>query len=168
MAAVTIHSDFGAQENKVDHDFPFFPHLFAMKWWDHKIIKPGEKETFPSICVKVVLLFSSQPRAHHRLTHRNSLGFNKHPSCEKPCDLDAISFQSSKDSHFKAKFRCKYERRDPQGGGGQSNMTRKDSCFLPKRNVSKSSSSLISALESSVFLLETLKSCHIYYISGNP
>ena len=59
MAAVTIHSDFGAQENKVGHYFPFFPHLFAMKWWDHKIIKPGEKETFPSICVKVALLFSS-------------------------------------------------------------------------------------------------------------
>ena len=34
MAEVTICSDFGAQENKVCHCFPFFPHLFAMKWWD--------------------------------------------------------------------------------------------------------------------------------------
>ena len=30
MAAVTICSDFGAQENKVS----LFPHLFAMNWWD--------------------------------------------------------------------------------------------------------------------------------------
>ena len=30
---VTICSDFGAQENKVCHCFPFF-HLFSMKWWD--------------------------------------------------------------------------------------------------------------------------------------
>ena len=34
MAAVTICSDFGAQENKVSPCFHFFPHLFAMKWWD--------------------------------------------------------------------------------------------------------------------------------------
>ena len=34
MAAVTIHSDFGAQENEVCHCFHFFLHLFAMKWWD--------------------------------------------------------------------------------------------------------------------------------------
>ena len=33
MAAVTIHSDFGARENKVCQ-FPLCPHLFAMKWWD--------------------------------------------------------------------------------------------------------------------------------------
>ena len=33
MATVTIHSDFGAQENKIS-PFPLFPHLFAMKWWD--------------------------------------------------------------------------------------------------------------------------------------
>ena len=31
MAAVTICSDFGAQESKVCHYFHFFPHLFAMK-----------------------------------------------------------------------------------------------------------------------------------------
>ena len=30
MAAVTICSDFGAQENKISHCFHFFPHLFAM------------------------------------------------------------------------------------------------------------------------------------------
>ena len=30
MAAVTISSEFGAQENKVSR-FPLFPHLFAMK-----------------------------------------------------------------------------------------------------------------------------------------
>ena len=34
MAAITICSDFGAQENKSLSLFPFFPHLFAMKWWD--------------------------------------------------------------------------------------------------------------------------------------
>ena len=34
MAAVTICSDFGAQENKNCHCFHFFPHLFSMKWWD--------------------------------------------------------------------------------------------------------------------------------------
>ena len=33
MAAVTIHSDFRAQESKVSL-LPLFPHLFAMKWWD--------------------------------------------------------------------------------------------------------------------------------------
>ena len=33
MAAVTICSDFGAQKNKV-WQFPPFPHLFPMKWWD--------------------------------------------------------------------------------------------------------------------------------------
>ena len=30
MAAVTVHSGFGVQENKVCH-FPLFPHIFAMK-----------------------------------------------------------------------------------------------------------------------------------------
>ena len=34
MAAVTICSDFGAQENKSLSLFLLFPHLFAMKWWD--------------------------------------------------------------------------------------------------------------------------------------
>ena len=33
MAAVTICSDFGPQENSLSL-FPLFPHLFAMKWWD--------------------------------------------------------------------------------------------------------------------------------------
>ena len=33
MAAVTICSDFGAQENSLSL-FPLFPHLFAMKWWN--------------------------------------------------------------------------------------------------------------------------------------
>ena len=33
LAAVTICSDSGAQENKICH-FPLFLHLFAMKWWD--------------------------------------------------------------------------------------------------------------------------------------
>ena len=35
MAAITIYSDFGAQENKVRHCFQF-PHLFPMKWWDQR------------------------------------------------------------------------------------------------------------------------------------
>ena len=35
MAAVTICSDFGAQENKVCH-FPLLPHPFPMKWWDRQ------------------------------------------------------------------------------------------------------------------------------------
>ena len=34
VAAVTVHSDFRIQENKVCHCFHFFPHLFAMNWWD--------------------------------------------------------------------------------------------------------------------------------------
>ena len=34
MAAVTIHSDFGAQEEKNLSLLPLFPLLFAMKWWD--------------------------------------------------------------------------------------------------------------------------------------
>ena len=34
MAAVTVYSDFGAQENKICHCFPLFPHVFAMKGWD--------------------------------------------------------------------------------------------------------------------------------------
>ena len=34
MDAVTIISDFGAQENKVCHCFHLFPHLFAMQEWD--------------------------------------------------------------------------------------------------------------------------------------
>ena len=33
MAVVTICSDFGAQENKLCHCFPLFPHLFAINWW---------------------------------------------------------------------------------------------------------------------------------------
>ena len=33
MAAVSTCSDFGAPQNKVCQ-FPLFPHLFAMKWWD--------------------------------------------------------------------------------------------------------------------------------------
>ena len=33
MVAVTIWSDFGAQENKMSL-LPLFPFLFAMKWWD--------------------------------------------------------------------------------------------------------------------------------------
>ena len=32
MASVMIHSDFGAQENKISHCFHFFPRLFTMKW----------------------------------------------------------------------------------------------------------------------------------------
>ena len=33
MAAVTVYSDFGAQENSLSL-LPLFPHLFAMKQWD--------------------------------------------------------------------------------------------------------------------------------------
>ena len=33
VAAVTIHSDFGAQENEI-WQFPLFPDQLAMKWWD--------------------------------------------------------------------------------------------------------------------------------------
>ena len=33
VAIVTVPSDFGAQENSLSL-FPFFPHLFLMKWWD--------------------------------------------------------------------------------------------------------------------------------------
>ena len=31
MATVTVHSDFGAQENKICHCFPLFSFLLAMK-----------------------------------------------------------------------------------------------------------------------------------------
>ena len=34
MVAVTIHGDFGAQENKIYHFFYFSPIVFATKWWD--------------------------------------------------------------------------------------------------------------------------------------
>ena len=34
MSTVTIHSDFGAQENKICHYFHIFPHLSTKKWWD--------------------------------------------------------------------------------------------------------------------------------------
>ena len=34
MAAVTIHSNFGAWENKICDYFHFSPLLFAMKWWN--------------------------------------------------------------------------------------------------------------------------------------
>ena len=34
ITRVTIHSDFGNQKNKVCQCFHFFPHLFALKWWD--------------------------------------------------------------------------------------------------------------------------------------
>ena len=34
MAPFSSCSDFGAQENMICHCFHFFPHLFAMKWWD--------------------------------------------------------------------------------------------------------------------------------------
>ena len=35
MPAVTIFSNFGAQENKLCPCFHCCPHLFAIKWWDH-------------------------------------------------------------------------------------------------------------------------------------
>ena len=31
MAAVTVHNDFGVQENRICHCYHVFPHLFAMK-----------------------------------------------------------------------------------------------------------------------------------------
>ena len=34
LSTVTVHSDFGAQENETCHCFHFFPQLFAKKWWD--------------------------------------------------------------------------------------------------------------------------------------
>ena len=37
MAAVTICSDFGAEEDKVCPCFHCFPILFAMKWWDRML-----------------------------------------------------------------------------------------------------------------------------------
>ena len=33
LAAVTIHSDFGAQENKICHCFHFFPSILAKDLW---------------------------------------------------------------------------------------------------------------------------------------
>ena len=37
MAAIPICSDFGTQKNSQPL-FPLFPHLFAMKWWDLKML----------------------------------------------------------------------------------------------------------------------------------
>ena len=34
MAVITIYSDFGTQKNSLSQ-FPLFPHLFPMNWWDH-------------------------------------------------------------------------------------------------------------------------------------
>ena len=34
MVAVTIHGDFGAQENKIYHCFHLSPIVFVLKWWD--------------------------------------------------------------------------------------------------------------------------------------
>ena len=54
MAAVTVWSDFRAQENKVCHCF-HFSHLFALKWWDwsdYKNVSEG------SSVLNTVLLFS--------------------------------------------------------------------------------------------------------------
>ena len=31
IVAITVRSDFGAQENENENQFPLFPHLFAMK-----------------------------------------------------------------------------------------------------------------------------------------
>ena len=49
MAAVTIHSAFGAQENKICHCFHFFPVLFARKGWDEEAM------------ILVFLMFSFKP-----------------------------------------------------------------------------------------------------------
>ena len=54
MAAVTIYSDFGAQENKVCHCF-HFSHLFALKWWDWSDFKNVSEG---SSVLNTVLLFS--------------------------------------------------------------------------------------------------------------
>ena len=37
MAAVTIHSDYRSQENKICHCFHFSPHLYTMKWWEQML-----------------------------------------------------------------------------------------------------------------------------------
>ena len=36
VTAVTIHSDFGAQEGKIHCCFNFFPIYLTMKWWDRR------------------------------------------------------------------------------------------------------------------------------------
>ena len=42
MAAVTVHSDFGAQENSLSL-LPLFLHLFGMKLWDRMTVLPPKK-----------------------------------------------------------------------------------------------------------------------------
>ena len=49
VAAVTIHSDFGAQENKIRYCSHFSP-LFAMKWWDATILVFLDVELQASFC----------------------------------------------------------------------------------------------------------------------
>ena len=34
VAVVTVHRDFRAPQNKICYCFHFFPHLFAVMWWD--------------------------------------------------------------------------------------------------------------------------------------
>ena len=47
MASVTIHSDFGAQENSLSL-LPLFLHLFGMKLWDHMtVLLPKKYLVFP-------------------------------------------------------------------------------------------------------------------------
>ena len=52
MAAVTICSDFEAQENSLSL-FPFFPYLFAMKWWDQRIARRDKKAFLCDQCKEI-------------------------------------------------------------------------------------------------------------------
>ena len=58
MAAVTICSDFGAQENSLSL-FPLFPHLFAMKWWDWIFWMLSFKPAFSLSSFTVIKMFFS-------------------------------------------------------------------------------------------------------------
>ena len=55
MAALTICSDFGAQENKICQ-LPTFLHLFAMKWWDQM---PWSYLVFWMLSIKLAFSLSS-------------------------------------------------------------------------------------------------------------
>ena len=58
MAAVTIHSDFGAHENKIYVCFHFSPLLFAMKWWDRR---PWSNRNISEHPVTLMLAVSTAP-----------------------------------------------------------------------------------------------------------
>ena len=70
MAAVTVCSDFGAQENTICHYFHFFPHLLALRWWDQMLWL-----SFWMLHFKLAFSFSSFSFMKRLLVPLHSLSF---------------------------------------------------------------------------------------------